>query len=44
MSKRQHRIHNCSDYNAALVNHGRIMLWFDEVLIFTNYLQDRLRG
>ena len=30
MSKQQHRIRNWSDYNAALVNRGRITLWFDE--------------
>ena len=30
MSKQQYRIHNGSDYNAALVNRGRITLWFDE--------------
>lgn len=33
MSKQQHRIHNWSDYNAALVNRGRITLWFDEASI-----------
>lgn len=30
MKKRQYRIHNWSDYNAALVDRGRITLWFDE--------------
>ena len=30
MSKQQYRIHNWSDYNSALLNRGRITLWFDE--------------
>ncbi|MBF0602804.1 MAG: transposase [Nitrospirae bacterium] len=39
--KHRYRIRNWREYNAALVNRGRLTIWFDEKAIDQWYAQER---